>query len=81
MIIGRILAILGLLLVGLLGLGMSVCGGGFTVMALLPPLRSRGLDPFFASLVLLIAFPSLMLGVHILTSVWGALKQVTTEDR
>jgi hypothetical protein len=41
MTVARVMAILGLLLVGLLGLGMSVCGGGFTVLALASLMLAR----------------------------------------
>jgi hypothetical protein len=51
MTVARVMAILGLLLVGLLGLGMSVCGDGFTVLALasLMLARERAAGPIATS--------------------------------
>jgi hypothetical protein len=59
----------GLLLAGLLGLGMTVCGGGFTVLALLAmldPGKVAGLFP----LALIVSVPSLLLGVLFIVLVW-----------
>jgi hypothetical protein len=55
----RILMFLGLLILGLLGLAMTVCGGGFLVFALLN-LR-RGVE-----MLLIIALGSFVVGLGLL---------------
>ena len=60
----RILGIVAALLLGLIGLLMSLCGGGFTLVAVLS--SDRGMLG-----VLAISLPSLAFG---LSFVWGAMK-------
>jgi hypothetical protein len=60
----RILGIVAALLLGLIGLLMSLCGGGFTLVAVLS--GDRGMLG-----VLAISLPSLAFG---LSFVWGAMK-------
>ena len=60
----RILSIVTALLLGLIGLLMSLCGGGFTLVAVLS--GDRG-----AWGILAISLPSLAFG---LSFVWGAMK-------
>lgn len=60
----RILGIVGALLLGLIGLLMSLCGGGFTLVTVLS--GDRGMWGILA-----ISLPSLAFG---LSFVWGALK-------
>ena len=60
----RILGIVAALLLGLIGLSMSLCGGGFTLVAVLS--SDRGMLG-----VLAISLPSLAFG---LSFVWGAMK-------
>jgi hypothetical protein len=60
----RILGIVTALLLGLIGLLMSLCGGGFTLVAVLS--GDRGMLG-----VLAISLPSLAFG---LSFVWGAMK-------
>jgi hypothetical protein len=55
--VGRILTIIAALLLGLVGLSMSLCGGTFTVMSVMSP-SNMGF--------LLIALPSAALGVFLL---------------
>ena len=60
----RILGVVTALLLGLIGLLMSLCGGGFTLVALLS--GDRGMVGILA-----ISLPSLAFG---LSFVWGAMK-------
>jgi hypothetical protein len=60
----RILGIVAALLLGLIGLLMSLCGGGFTVVAMLSGDHS-------ALQILAISLPSLAFGLSFL---WGAIK-------
>ena len=52
----RVLVIVGTLLLGLIGLGMSLCGGGVVIMSAMSPATDR-------SLILTIALPSLLVGI------------------
>jgi choline-glycine betaine transporter len=58
----RVLTVLGALLLGLIGLAMSLCGGGF--------LLSSGIAPFNLGMVL-ITVPCIVVGIALL---WGAAK-------
>ncbi len=60
----RVLGIVAALLLGLIGVLMSLCGGGFTLVAVLS--GDRGMLG-----VLAISLPSLAFG---LSFVWGAMK-------
>jgi hypothetical protein len=71
----RALASAGLLLAGLLGLGMSVCGGGFTVAALLAALASTPQERY-GEIAIVVSLPSLLLGVLVLVVVRIHFKQL-----
>ena len=60
----RVLGIVAALLLGLIGLLMSLCGGGFTLVAVLS--GDRGMFG-----VLAISLPSLAFGISF---IWGAMK-------
>ena len=60
----RMLGIVGALLLGLIGLLMSLCGGGFTLVAVLS--GDRGMFGILA-----ISLPSLAFGLSVF---WGAMK-------
>ena len=66
----RILGIVAALLLGLIGLLMSLCGGGFTLVAVFS--GDRGMLG-----VLAISLPSLAFG---LSFVWGAMKLKNRAD-
>jgi hypothetical protein len=75
MITGRAVANVGLLLAGLLGLGMSVCGGGFTVAALLAA-RASTPEERYGFIAIVVSLPSLLLGMLVLLVVWIRFKQL-----
>jgi hypothetical protein len=66
----RILGTVAALLLGLIGLLMSLCGGGFTLVAVLS--GDRGMVGILA-----ISLPSLAFG---LSFVWGAMKLKNRAD-
>jgi len=68
----RTLVIVGALLLGLLGLFMSLCGGGFTVMGF-------GLGEEGSSGVLALAVPSLLLGLGLIWLCVRILRRVPPE--
>jgi hypothetical protein len=65
----RALAIVGALILGILGLFMSLCGGGFTVMGLSEP-GSAGL--------LVITIPSLLFGMAL---IWLCVRMLSRVPR
>jgi hypothetical protein len=71
----RFMAILGLLLVAILALAMSLCGGGFTVMALFAVLDGR-INMASAAFVFFFPLPCLLLGVFVLVHVWRLLNKL-----
>jgi len=75
--IGRILLILLLSFVGLVGLGMSLCGGVFTFNGLLDP-GPRG-GELRAADFLPIAVPSLLVGLAIVYGVVRGLRRMARE--
>jgi len=68
----RVIAILLLSVFGLVGLGMSLCGGVFTFSGLLDP--GGGGGEFRASGFLPISVPSLLVGLAILYAVYRGLR-------
>ena len=76
----RIWANVGLLLVGILGLGMSVCGGALTVVALIAARGSTPGERYFA-IVLIGSVPSLLLGGATLVGVWTRSKALRRAGR
>ena len=73
--IGRVIAILCLSVVGLVGLGMSLCGGVFTFSALLD-WGSRSGGELHPRDFLVIALPSLVIGVAIVIGVVKVIKRL-----
>lgn len=71
----RPIAILLLGLAGIVGLGMSLCGGAFTLAGLIP---TSDHGEFPASGFLIISVPSLLIGLAILTLV---VRKVRRMDR
>lgn len=77
--IGRIIAFGALLMAGLVGLAMTVCGGGFLLMFLRAP--RGGTDPwsglaFFA----VITLGSIAIGSTILVAVFSGMKALSKKD-
>jgi hypothetical protein len=72
--IGRILLILLLSFVGLVGLGMSLCGGVFTFTGLLDPSPRGG--EFHSADFLPISVPSLVVGLGIVYGVVRGLRRM-----
>jgi len=72
--IGRVLLILLLSFVGLVGLGMSLCGGVFTFTGLLDP-SPRGGELHSADF-LLISVPSLVVGLGLVYGVFRGLRRL-----
>jgi hypothetical protein len=70
----RVAVMVGLILAGIVGLAMSVCGGGFTVAALLA-VRTGTPDPLA---LLLLPLLSLLIGVVILMTVWRRFRTIWT---
>jgi hypothetical protein len=70
----RVIAILLLSFVGLVGLGMSLCGGVFTFSGLLDP--GGGGGEFRASGFLPMCVPSLLVGLAILYGVYRGLRRL-----
>lgn len=68
----RVIAILLLSVFGLVGLGMSLCGGVFTFSGLLDP--GGGGGEFHSSGFLPISVPSLLVGLAILYAVYRGLR-------
>jgi hypothetical protein len=68
----RVIAILLLSVFGLVGLGMSLCGGMFTFYGLLDPGNGGG-GEFRASGFLPISVPSLLVGLAVLYAVYRGL--------
>ena len=73
----RVLIIFGALLLGIIGLLMSVCGGGFLLMSLIR------LDPQMLGVIFVFAGPSLVIGVFFVykavTITGGALARDETD--
>ena len=67
--IGRIIAFVALLIVGLLGLAMSVCGGGVLFILFSSPGSASG-SLFFGA----IALGSVVIGLSVLFVVWRAMR-------
>jgi hypothetical protein len=70
----RVIAILLLSFVGLVGLGMSLCGGVFTLSGLFA--SGGGGGEFSASGFLPISVPSLLVGLAILYAVYRGLRRL-----
>jgi len=71
----RVIAILLLSFVGLVGLGMSLCGGVFTLSGLFASGGGGG-GEFSASGFLPISVPSLLVGLAILYAVYRGLRRL-----
>jgi hypothetical protein len=74
------LAYAGLLLAGLLGLGMSVCGGGFTVFALLA-MRASTPGGGYGAIAIVGSVPSLLVGLAVLVVVWVRFRELRTTGK
>jgi hypothetical protein len=72
--IGRVIAILFLSLVGLVGLGMSLCGGLFTFTGLLD--SGSGGGEMRARDFLAFSVPSLVIGVAIVFGAFAGLRRI-----
>jgi|GEM_PF-3263520 len=77
--IGRLIVIVLLCIVGLVGLGMSLCGGAFTFVGLLDSGSGGGEMPARAFLV--IAVPSLLVGLAIVYGVVRGLRALAARAR
>jgi hypothetical protein len=64
-----------MLLAGLFGLAMSVCGGGFTVDAVLATLHP-GKGDELAPLALIVSVPSLLIGMLVVALIWRRWRHV-----
>jgi hypothetical protein len=73
--VARFVMLVGLFLAGLLGLTMTVCGGGFTVVALLAA-RASTPEERYSAIAIVVSVPSLLLGVLVLVVVWIRFKQL-----
>lgn len=73
MILNRILVTAVMLVLGLVGLGMSVCGGGFTVLVLYDALTGRGMEAGWG--VLLFSLPFLAMGVLTVVCAWRRIRE------
>ena len=76
--IGRVIAILFLSFVGLVGLGMSLCGGLFTLTGLLD--SSSGGGEMRARDFLPMSVPSLIAGVALLLGVVAGLRKLARDQ-
>lgn len=75
--IARVIAILLLSFVGLVGLGMSLCGGLFTLSGLFD--SGGGGGEFRASGFLPMSVPSLLVGLAILYGVYRGLRRLASK--
>ena len=70
----KALAVVALMVVGLVGLGMSLCGGVATVTGLIPSGNTGG--EFNASSLLFISIPSLIGGLGITSAAFMGLRRL-----
>lgn len=75
--VGRILLFLALLVLGLVGLGMTVCGGTYTVAVLMAGWRMGRGDPY-SSAVLVFSLPALLLGGFVTLLAWERIVKLWT---
>lgn len=69
-----------LLAAGLVGLGMTLCGGVFTIGALADVLGPHRGGENYSGAVFVISVPALLLGAAMLWFVWKRFKEPTTLD-